>query len=198
MNSLHRSGFAIVAIALCSLPAILAGQGAGLQRPPRITSTTIVKPTVTPGKFRPATLPMSLGPGKTISESGALIGLAAFDLTEGKITVRSGDYGQYVGHYVGMKVMLSKSSRPVTFEFDIYGAKKADNKIRLQIYEEVRKPDGTFERNTVNMTVVEVYSLRQRLSISGTPSGDGWFWATATPTNSGTNFDLISVTAKQG
>jgi hypothetical protein len=196
----NRVAFAAITMALVVSPCFnaFAGQSAAVQKPPRITSNSLFKPKATPGKFRPATLPMTLTPEKPVNESGALVGFGSFDLTEGKITVRSGEAGHYTGQYAGLRVMLAKTGRPVTVEFDIYGTAKADDKIRLQLYEQVRKPDGKYESKTLNMTTVEVFSLRQRLSISGTPSGEGWIWATATPRNEGTTFDLMAITVKEG
>lgn len=192
MQLRHRSALALVALGALTLPALISGQGATIQRPPRITPGALAKPTVTPGKFKPATLPIAFTPEKPVNENGALIGYGSYDFTEGRISVRSGETGQFVG----ARVMLSKLNRPVTFDIEITGTDRADDKIRLQLSEQVRKPDGTFQSKTLNMITVDVLSMRQRLSITGSPSGEGWIQVMATPATTNAKFDLVSITVR--
>lgn len=189
----QRTVLATAALGVLTVPILLAGQGATIQRPPRITPGMITKPVVSPGKFRPATLPITFSPEKPLNESGALIGYGTFDFTEGRITMRSGETGQFIG----AKLMLSKMNRPVTCDIEITGVDRADDKIRLQLSEQVRKPDGKIESRTLNMTTVEVFSMRQRLSITGSPTGEGWLQVMATPVTTNAKFELVSITVRE-
>lgn len=192
MNNRFRWTFATLAFAALAAFPVIAGQGAGLQRP-RITTNSVIKPTATPGKFKTATLPVTFTPAKPISPFGAIFGQAQFDLTEDSIRVVGND----MGNHVGVKVLLASANRPVTFDFEIYAKSQKKLGVAYKVGVAVAELNGANGSRNLNVSTLELQDLKQTVSITATPTKEGWVMASIAPNTLGSAFEVMSVTVRR-
>ncbi len=180
----------LAALALAAVP-VFAFQSAALQKPPKITGNSVVKPASTPGRFQPFETSAVFTPKAPASAHGALFGQAQFDFTTDQIRIVQNEQG----NFVAVKVMVPHANRPVTFEWEFLGPATGKHKFFMSVGEPETPPK--LGNKLLTNQSIETRGLRQRLTITATPSKAGWMEASAGPSSVGSIVEFVSVTVKQ-